>query len=72
MLITHFIQGQAPNSTATTTVPSDHQAPMWHGRHGHGWRIAGVVIWLAVVIYGLILATRFVRAVERIANRERT
>ena len=65
-------QSQARESTATTAVPVEHQGRMWRGGHGHGWRIAGVVIWLAIVIYGLILATRFVRAVERIANRERT
>ncbi|MBI4502167.1 MAG: hypothetical protein HY700_13525 [Gemmatimonadetes bacterium] len=32
-----------------------------------GWWFAGL-IWLAVVIYGLILATRFVRAIERMAD----
>ena len=32
-----------------------------------GWWFAGL-IWLAVVIYGLILATRFVSAIERMAD----
>jgi hypothetical protein len=32
-------------------------------------RIVGAVIWLAVVIYLLWLATRVVRAVERIADK---
>jgi hypothetical protein len=30
--------------------------------------LAGV-IWLAAVVYGLTLATRLVRAIERIANK---
>jgi hypothetical protein len=43
------------------------------GRWGHHrpgvHRIVGAVIWLAVVIYVLWLATRVVRAVERMADR---
>jgi hypothetical protein len=39
-------------------------------RHGHGWRgIVGGVIWLAVVVYVLWLATRVVRAVEKLADK---
>jgi threonine/homoserine/homoserine lactone efflux protein len=38
-------------------------------RHHHGCRIVGAVIWLAVVVYVLWLATRMVRAVERLADR---
>jgi len=38
--------------------------------HRHGWPgIVGAVIWLGVVIYVLWLATRVVRAVERIADK---
>ena len=36
--------------------------------YGGGWAIAGLV-WLSAVIYGLFLATRFVRAVERLADK---
>lgn len=39
-----------------------------HHRHGW-WGIVGAVIWLAVVIYVLILATRIVRAVEKVADK---
>jgi hypothetical protein len=38
-------------------------------RHHRGCRIVGAVIWLAVVVYVLWLATRVVRAVERLADR---
>lgn len=36
--------------------------------YGGGWAIVGLV-WLGAVIYGLILATRLVRAVERLADK---
>jgi hypothetical protein len=39
-------------------------------QHRHGlWGIVGGVIWLAVVVYVLWLATRVVRAIERLADR---
>jgi hypothetical protein len=38
--------------------------------HRHGWRgIVGGVLWLAVVVYVLWLATRVVRAIEKLADR---
>jgi hypothetical protein len=36
---------------------------------GHGLGFLAGLIWLAVIIYLLTLATRFVRAIERIADR---
>jgi heme exporter protein D len=36
---------------------------------GHGFGIVAVLVWLAVVIYVLTLATRLVRAIERIATK---
>ena len=51
--------------TAGSLVPS---GPPIH-RH-HCWRrVVGGVIWLAVVVYVLWLATRIVRAVEKVADR---
>ena len=58
------------NPAETTTVASAHREMGWHpAHHGRGWRIAGAVIWVSVIIYGLILATRFVRAVEKMADK---
>jgi hypothetical protein len=38
--------------------------------HRHGWYgIVCVVIWLLVVLYVLFLATRVVRAIEKIADK---
>ena len=59
-------QVQAPNSTTVSPVPTR----QWH--RPHGWRIAGAVIWIIAIVYGLVLATRFVRAVERIADNDRS
>jgi hypothetical protein len=38
---------------------------------GHGWGFAAVaaLVWLSAVIYLLTLATRLVRAIERIATK---
>jgi len=38
---------------------------------GHGWGFGAVValVWLSAVIYLLTLATRLVRAIERIATK---
>jgi hypothetical protein len=33
------------------------------------WFLMGWLLWLAVTVYLLVLATRFVSAVERIADR---
>ena len=41
--------------------------PFMH--HPHRFRIVGGIIWLAIVIYVLYLATRVVRAVEKLADR---
>lgn len=37
--------------------------------HGFGFGILAALIWLSVVIYVLTLATRLVRAIERIATK---
>ena len=42
------------------------EGPMYWG---HGVGILAGLIWLAAVIYLLTLATRLVRAIERIANK---
>jgi Flp pilus assembly pilin Flp len=39
---------------------------------GHGLGFLAGLIWLAIIIYLLTLATRFVRAIERIADRTET
>jgi hypothetical protein len=75
ILPTGSLAGLAPaqNPADTTAAGSAHQEVAWRSmHHGRGWRIAGGVIWLAVVVYGLILATRFVRAIERIADKSQT
>ncbi|HVH30873.1 MAG TPA: hypothetical protein VNA31_04305 [bacterium] len=36
---------------------------------GHGLSVAAGLVWLAAVAYVLTLATRLVRAIERIANK---
>jgi hypothetical protein len=40
---------------------------MWW--YGHGLGIVGGLVWLGAVIYLLTLATRLVRAIERIAAK---
>ena len=42
--------------------------PVYWG-HGFGLGVVAGLIWLAVVIYVLTLATRLVRAIERIATK---
>jgi hypothetical protein len=37
--------------------------------HGYGFGIVAALVWLSVVVYGLTLATRLVRAIERIATK---
>ena len=61
------LQGAAPQSPADTTHM---EANGWVGHHRRGGRgIVGGVICLAVVVYVLWLATRVVRAVEKIADK---
>ncbi len=42
--------------------------PVYWG-HGFGFSVVAGLVWLAVVIYVLTLATRLVRAIERIATK---
>ena len=62
-------------STAVAQNPADTAGSRWEGtsrpmHQRHGWRgIVGGVIWLAIVVYVLWLATRVVRAVEKIADK---
>ncbi len=37
--------------------------------HGFGFGFVAALVWLAAVIYVLTLATRLVRAIERIATK---
>jgi hypothetical protein len=37
--------------------------------HGWGFGVVAALVWLSAVIYLLTLATRLVRAIERIATR---
>ena len=37
--------------------------------HGYGFGIVAALVWLSVVVYVLTLATRLVRAIERIATK---
>jgi len=60
------VPGASP-SPADTTTRMD--ASRWGRSRGHVHGIIAGVIWLAVVLYGLWLATRVVRAVERIADK---
>ena len=43
------------------------EAVYWH--HGFGLGILGGLVWLAAAIYVVTLATRLVRAIERIATK---
>lgn len=49
------------------TYPEDAMASIYWG-HGFGFGIFAGLAWLSVVIYLLTLATRLVRAIERIAT----
>jgi hypothetical protein len=54
--------------TTQTAVP-DGRAP-WVGHRCHRWgHVVGGVVWVAVMIYMLWLATRAVRALERVADK---
>jgi len=57
----------ASASPADTTTRMD--GSRWARGHGRVHGIIAGVIWLAVVIYALWLATRVVRAVERMADK---
>ena len=41
----------------------------WYGGHGFGLGLLAGLVWLVAVIYLLTLATRLVRAIERIATK---
>ncbi len=41
--------------------------PVYWG-HGFGFGVVAGLVWLAVIVYVLTLATRLVRAIERIAT----
>ena len=66
-LVVGFTPAQNPADTSAAAL---HRDIAWRAEHhGRGWRIAAGVIWLVVIVYGLMLATRFVRAIERLADR---
>jgi hypothetical protein len=57
-------------SVSDTSASARAEASARFMHHRHGWRgIIGGVIWIAVVVYVLWLATRVVRAIERLADR---
>lgn len=57
------------NVTDTTTAARP-EAPGRFMYRRHGWHgIVGAVVWLAVIVYVLWLATRVVRAVEKVAEK---
>ena len=59
---------QAPAETAMTQGQAPYRFEM---RCHRPWgRVVGGIIWLVVVIYVLWLGTRFVRAVEKWADRQ--
>jgi len=57
-------------SDTTASARAEGSGRSMHHRHGW-WGIVGGVIWLAVLLYVLWLATRVVRAVEKLADRSR-
>ena len=58
----------AQNPADTTGANMEATGRFMH--HRHGWRgIVGGMIWLAVVVYVLWLATRVVRAIEKLADK---
>ena len=63
--------GSTRVQAAADTAKSEHpwaQERFMHRRRGwHG--IVGAVVWIAIVVYVLWLATRVVRAVEKIADK---
>ena len=58
----------AQNPADTTGAHMEPASRFMHYRHGW-WGVVGGVIWLAVVLYVLWLATRVVRAVEKVADK---
>ena len=55
---------------ADTTTAARPEAPGRLTYRRHGWHgIVGAVIWLAIIVYVLWLATRVVRAVEKLAEK---
>ena len=55
-------------SDTTASARAEASGRFMHHRHGR-WGIVGGVIWLAVLLYVLWLATRVVRAIEKLADR---
>jgi hypothetical protein len=55
-------------SDTTASARAEGSGRFMHHRHGW-WGIVGGVIWLAVVVYVLWLATRVVLAIEKLADK---
>ena len=65
---TALVVPTAVTDTTQTAAPET-RAP-WVGHRCHLWgRVVVGVVWLAVVLYILWLATRAVRALERVADK---
>jgi hypothetical protein len=62
----------AAQGMADTTASARPEAPGRFMYRRHGWHgIVGAIVWLAIIAYVLWLATRLVRAVEKLADKAR-
>lgn len=62
----------AVQNMADTTASARPEASGRFMYRRHGWHgIVGAVVWLAIIVYVLWLATRLVRAVERLTDKGR-